>query len=503
MDVPDPVPIPGSDGASLPFFSPDEQWLGFVQGSKLVKVAITGGPVTPICTVPGEVFGATWTASDTVVFGADSGLMDVPASGGSPRVIARPDSAELFRFPEVLPGDRSVVFSVAAGGTLKLAALDRRTGGVKRLSQQGGYPRYVAGGFLVLSDPSGLLSAVPFDAGRLEITGPARPIMDKMVANFDGDINAGVSRSGDLAYQAAETEGNRLMLLDRAGTARNAGADSGWLYAPRVSPDGRRVAILRGTTPTYLNRDVWVYDLAQKTQTRVTFDTTAGWPLWSPDGRRIVYTRFTGGSNDFPGQLYWVPADGSGSPQALVKQAGQWKATAFEPGGRGIVYSGRPSPQAKEEIWRAEVDGAAPVQVLATPFNNGAPSISPNGRWLAYTADESGRDQVYVRSYPEAGGRWQVSLEGGTEPLWSPGGNEILYRSDDAMMAASVRTQPAFEVTGRTRVFTGQYQTGSFRDHNYSVTGDGKTFAMLERVVGTRQAMLVTLNWFDQFRARR
>ncbi|HUF35570.1 MAG TPA: hypothetical protein VMN37_06445, partial [Gemmatimonadales bacterium] len=504
MDVPDPVPIAGSDGASLPFFSPDEQWLGFVQNQKLVKVAIAGGPVTPIATVPGEVFGATWTAGDTIVFGADSGLMDVPASGGSPRMVARPDSGELFRFPEVLPGDRSVVFGVAGGGTLKLAALDRRTGTVKRLNQQGGYPRYVAGGFLVLSDPSGLLSAVPFDARRLEVTGPARPVTDNLSSNFDGDVNVGVSRSGDLAYRPAATEGNRLMLLDRAGIARNAGADSGWLYTPQLSPDGRRVAILRGTTDSYLNRDVWVFDLAQRTETRVTFDTTAAWPIWSPDGRRIVYTRFTEGTGAFPGQLYWVPADGSGSPQPLVTHPGQWKAMAFEPGGRGIVYSGRPSPQAKEEIWRVGVDsGAAPLQVLATPFHNGAPSISPDGRWLAYAADESGRVEVYVRSYPGAGGRWQVSLEGGTEPLWSARGDEILYRGRDAMMAASVRTRPAFEVTGRTRLFTGQYQPGGLRDRNYSLTSDGRTFAMMERVLGTRQALVVTLNWFDHLRTGR
>jgi serine/threonine-protein kinase len=506
MDLPEPVPIPGSEGANLPFFSPDEQWLGFVQNHKLVKVAVAGGPVTPICNVAGEVYGATWTTGDTIVFGADSGLMDVPASGGSPRMVARADSSEAFHFPEILPGDRSVLFGVAArpAGTLKLAVLDRRTGKVKRLAQQGGYPRYVAGGFVVLSDPSGILSAVPFDAKRLEVTGPARPIADKLSVNFDGDFNGGVSRSGDLAFQPNVSEGNKLLLLDRAGGTRSAGADSGYLYTPRFSPDGQRVAILRGTAQTYLNRDIWVFDLTQHTQTRVTFDTSATWPVWSPDGRKIVYSRFTEGTNGFAAQLYSVPADGSGSPQPLVAQAGNWKGAAFEPGGRGIVYSGRPSPQAKEEIWRVGLDsGATPVQILASPFNNGGPSLSPDGRWLAYVADESGRSEVYVRSYPGAGGRWQVSLEGGAEPIWSGRGDEIFYRSGDDMMAATVRTQPAFEVTGRTRLFTGQYQRGGFREPNYSVSADGKTFVMLDRVVSARQAMVVTLNWFDQFRERK
>jgi serine/threonine-protein kinase len=503
MDSPDPVAIPGSEGASLPFFSPDEQGLGFLQGGKLVKVAVAGGPVTAIAPVTGKVYGATWTAGDTIVFATDSGLMDVPAAGGSPRLIARPDSGEDFRFPEILPGDRAVVFGLVGGGGLKLAVLDRRTGKVKRLAQRGGYPRYVTGGLLVLTDPAGLLTAVPFDASRLDVTGPARPIADNVSVDASGDFNAGVSRSGDLVYQPVYSEGFRLMLVDRAGTARNAGADSGFFYTPRISPDGRRVAILRGTSDQFVNRDVWVFDLAQRTQTRVTFDTTAAWPVWSPDARRIVYTRFIEGSNKFAGPLYSVPTDGSGSPQPLVTQAGQWKATAFEPGGRGIVYSGLPTPQGKEEIWRVGVDsGSVPVKVLATPFNNGAPSLSPDGRWLAYTADESGRSEVYVRAYPGAGGRWQVSLEGGAEPLWSARGGEIFYRNGDVMMSASVRAQPGFEVTGRTRLFAGEYQLGNARDQDYSVSGDGKFFTMLERVVGTRQAMVVTLNWFDRFRAR-
>jgi hypothetical protein len=501
MDSPDPVAIAGSEGASLPFFSPDEQGLGFMQGGKLVKVAVAGGPVTSIAAVTGEVYGATWTASDTIVFATDSGLMEVPAAGGIPRLVARPDTGEAFRFPEALPGDRAVVFGLLARGSLRLATLDRRTGTVKRLAQQGGYPRYVTGGLLVLNDPAGLMTAVPFDVDRLEVTGPARPIADNLNIDPTGDFNGGVSRSGDLVYQPAFSEGNRLMLVDRAGNARNAGADSGFFYAPRLSPDGRRVALVRGTSSAFVNFDIWVFDLAQRTQTRVTFDTTAAWPVWSPDGRRIAFTRFLDGTSRFPTALSWVATDGSGSPQPLVTQAGNWKATTFEPGGRGIVFSGYPTPQGKEEIWRVGVDsGSVPVKVLATPFNNSSPSLSPDGRWLAYVADESGRSEVYVRAYPGAGGRWQVSLEGGTEPLWSGRGGEIFYRNGDVMMSASVRTQPAFEVTGRTRLFAGEYQPGGFRDHDYSVSADGKSFVMLQRVVGTRQAMVVTLNWFDRFR---
>ena len=507
MDQPDPVPIPGSEGGSLPFFSPDGQWLGFVQGTKLVKVAVAGGPVTTISSVSGSVNGATWTPGDTVIFGGDSGLMDVPAEGGSPRLIAKPDKGEAFSFPDILPGGQAVLLGVLRHGTLKLAALIRRTGEIKRLPQQGGYPRYVTGGFVVLSDPSGILSAAPFDVDRLETTGPARPLVDKLGSSEDGDFNVGVSRSGDFAYQISTRAGMRLVQVDRSGVARDVGADSAFYYNPRVAPDGRHVAVIRSGVTTFATRDIWVLDLVQHTESRVTFDTTAAWPVWSPDSRRLAYSRFTKASPGSPGldaQLALVPADGSGAPQALMSQPGTWRATSFERGGRGLVYSGAKSSQTKEEIWRVSLDsGAAPQQVLASSFANGSPSLSPDGRWLAYVANESGRAEVYVRPYPGPGGRWQVSLDGGTEPIWSPAGNEIFYRAGDAMIAAAVRVQPGFEITGRTKLFSAEYETANFLDQNYGVAPDGKSFFMLQRVVGTQQALVVTLNWFDQLRAGR
>jgi Tol biopolymer transport system component len=374
---------------------------------------------------------------------------------------------------------------------------------VKRLGQPGGYPRYVTGGFLVLTHPSGILSAVPFDVRRLEVTGPARTIADRLNINPNGDFNIGVSGSGDLAYQPSAGDGHRLVVVDRGGNVRPAGADSGFLYSPRLSSDGRRLAVLRATSAVFGNRDIWVFDLAQRTETRVTFDTSATWPVWSPDGRQIVYTRFVEGTGAFPARLYLVPADGSGSPRPLADKPGQWRATEFEPGGRGIVYSGHASAQGKEEIWRLGLDsGATPVQVLANGFNNGAPSLSPDGRWLAYTSDESGRSEVYVRSYPGQGGRWQVSLDGGTEPIWSPKGSEIFYRKGDDMMAAGVRSGSAIEITGRSRLFTGAYQTAGFFDQDYAVSGDGRQFVLVEPLVGVRQSLVVTLNWFDERRRR-
>jgi len=501
MDRPEPVPVTGTDGASLPFFSPDGTWLGFVQGDKLVKVALAGGPITPIATVPGNVFGASWTAGDTIIFGSDSGLMELTAGGGTPRLIARPDTGEAFHFPEVLPDGRAVLFGVMGHGTLKLAALIRRTGQVKRLSQQGGYPRYVNGGFVVLSDPSGIVTAVPFDPRRLEVTGPAMSLTDRMTSGGDGDVNLGVSRSGDFAFQASTSEGNRLVLVDRSGGTREAGADTGYYLQPRLSPDGQRVAMARAPDFGITSADIWVFDLKQHTRTRVTFDTTDAVPLWTPDGRRLVYSRFPRGLGSATSQLFWVPADGSGAPDSLLTEPGIWLPSSFEPDGRGLVYYGASSPTGKSEIWRLGVSReAAPRQLLANNFGNSQPSLSPDGRWFAYVSNESGRNEVYVRPYPGPGGRWQVSLEGGSQPLWSPTGREIFYRDGDKMMAATVRTQGGFEVGSRQQLFAGGFAQGSGR--NYDVTRDGQTFLMLQPLVGAAQAVVVTLNWFDEARRK-
>jgi Tol biopolymer transport system component len=337
---------------------------------------------------------------------------------------------------------------------------------------------------------------VPFDARRLEVTGAAIPVTDKLGTSTDGDRNLGVSRSGDFALQSSVSSGSRLVLVDRGGAVRDAGSDTGLYNSPRLSPDGKRVAMSRYTDINFTAQDVWVMDLVQRTRTRLTFDTLAASPLWSPDGRRVAYAR---GPN-----IFWVPADGSGTPESLVTAPGQWVPAVFEPGGLGLVYHGGPTQQGKAEIWRVGVAGdRAPRQVLAGAFLNYNPSLAPDGRWMAYVSDESGRSEVYVRPYPGPGGRWQVSLDGGSEPVWSPTGREIFYRSGDRMMAATVRTQAGFEVGTRTELFEGSYDQVPFQLPNYDVTRDGRTFVMLQQVTGSAQSIFVTLNWFDQQRARR
>jgi serine/threonine-protein kinase len=498
LDQLDPVPIPGTEGGILPFFSSDGQWIGFRQGGRLVKVALAGGPVTAVCDVPGTAYGATWTPGDTIIFASDSGLMQVPAAGGKASLLAKPNAGEQFLWPEILPGGRALVFSAYGNGSLRLATLTRGNGAVKRLTTSGGYPRYVKQGFLMVSDPSGVVSAVPFDAGRAEVTGPAVPIADKLSTSLNGDQNVGVSRSGQFAYQASPAAGNRLVMVDRSGGTRETGSDTGYYEGPRLSPDGRRVALSRYTDNSLNTQDIWLLDLAQHTRTRLTFDTTASWPQWSLDGRHIAYGRSV---DDSTNSVYWIPADGSGAPERLLTTPGRWWPFGFEPGGQGLVYHGLPRAGARAEIGVMTLGGDRTFhQLVAGAFNNYDPSLSPDGRWMTYASNESGRLEVYVRPYPGPGGKWQVSLDGGAEPRWSPTGREIFYRSGERMMAAAVRTQPGFEVGGRTELFTGPYVQLSTLLTNYDVTRDGQHFVMLQPVQGTEQSLYVTLNWFDQRR---
>jgi len=427
--------------------------------------------------------------------------MAAPATGGTAHLVARADSGLRYEWPEILPGGRALLLSVVGPSRLDLAALTLATGRVTRFSQRGGYPRYVNAGFVVVSDPSGILSAVPFDPRHLQVTGAAVPIVDKLSSNPDGDVNVGVSRSGGLAYQASVSSGNRLVLVERSGGVQEIGSDTAFYYGPRFSPDGRRVAVARyGDIQNLSNPDVWVLDLEQHTRTRLTFDTTASWPVWTPDGRRVAYRRARAGA----GGVFWIPADGSGAPESLMTSAGNWFPTGFTPDGRGLVYHGVAPQGSMAEIGTSSVTGdRSGHQLLASAFHNYDPSVSPDGRWIAYMSNESGRMEVYVRPFPGPGGRWQVSLDGGAEPVWSPTGREIFYRDGERMMAAAVREQGAFEVLSRTQLFSGPYNVTNNVLTNYDVSRDGQRFLMVLPVEGAEQSVYVTLNWFDQLRRQR
>jgi serine/threonine-protein kinase len=491
----DPVPVPGGRRGVEPFFSADGQWLGFQDGARLLRLPLAGGAPVAICDSCAG-FSYTWGGDDTVrYYGAPRTalntrvLMAVSARGGRPRIFARPDSGsgEMFRSPILLPGRRTVLFALFKGATSRLAALDLRTGAVTRFDQTGISPQWVDPGFVVLGNPDGTLMALPFDADKVRPTGAPVTIVRDVLQPDGITSRAAVSRSGSIVYpQSGVISLRQMTWVSRSGEATPLAAEPRAFANPRFSPDGRRVAV-DITESGGPGRDVWVLDIAQRTWSRLTTNGVSDRPVWTPDGRRLVYS-----SND---DLWWIAADGSGRPDSLLVATGSRFAGTVTPDGRAVVF--QETSGGTDGIRTLAFDSAPAARTLIpAAFTESAPALSPDGHWLAYQSDEAGRMEVYVQPYPALGARVPVSLQGGTEPAWSRDGRELFYRAGDSLMAASVMTSPTFAVTGRRRLFSGAFlRGGTFRE--YDVARDGQHFVMIRG--GPAQSALIALhNVFDR-----
>jgi tRNA A-37 threonylcarbamoyl transferase component Bud32 len=471
------TPVPGAGrSASDPFYSHDGRWIGYHLGVRLVKVPLDGGSPLTICdSCPGYSFD--WGTDDTIryhaqptVSGAIRTLMAIPASGGRPQIIAQPDSAsgEAFRTPIMIPGRRAVLFTLWSGTTGRLASLDldRRT--VTRFDVVGSGPHWVDPGFVVLAGTDGSVTAVPFDARRVRPSGAPTAIA-RDVQSTNGYIpRIGASRSGTVVYvQATSATERRLAFVTRTGIVTDIPTESKSFAAPRLSPDGRRLA----TTIADDNggMDVWVLDLSQRVWSRLTTDRISERPIWTPDGRRIVYSSTA--------DLWWVAANLSERPDSLLISVGARYAASVFPDGKAVLFN---EDGSGHNGIRALVFDSAPAARTLIPmkFGETAPSLSPDGKWIAYQSDETGRTEIYVHPYPGPGARIPVSIQGGTEPLWSRNGRELFYRVDDSLMVATVSTTPSFTVSGRRRLFTAPFLTGRpLRE--YDVSPDGQRFVMV------------------------
>ena len=490
-------PLPGTAGAESPFFSPAGTEVAFYAGGKLMKMGVGGGLSLPVCEVEGVFKGGTWSADGTIVFADDRGLMRVGAAGGTAALVAAPDSGETFRWPESLPEGRTVLFSSYARGADRLAAIALGGGAVRRLEVRAANPHWVQGGFVVASviEPGGGLGtgrivAIPFDPSHLRALGPAIPIADSVLAGLTSrTAKLGISRDGALAYASGLMERGSLVSVSREGSVRPLGLGPRGLSSPQYSPDGRRVALWIYDAFS----DIWLFELATRRLTRLTTDRTAARPLWTPDGKRIVYQRVVGSSYE----LGWVATDGSGAADTLLVGAGDEYGGAFTPDGRRLVYREYDAKTGKRRISYVALDSAhAPHVVVADAFNSSSPALSPDGRWMAYVSDESGRNEVYVRPFPGPGGRWQISSGGGTEPRWSPTGREIFFRSGTAMMAVPVQAGATFVPGDARQLFQGSYAT-DLNYPDYDVSRDGRSFLMVSLDKQTAdQPITVVLNWF-------
>jgi serine/threonine-protein kinase len=493
-------PVKGTEDGELPFFSPDGTWIGFTADDKLKKVRVEGGD--PIVLADASWGAGAWAEDGTIVYSQSykSGLWRVNAGGGSAERLTIPDTTagELAHWwPQFLPDGHHVLFTNFSTPIerARIEVLDLRTGERKVLMRGGVFGRYLRTGQLVYVSGESML-AVPFDLKRLTVTGAAVPVLgDFAVLPSNGMAGFSVSDRGDLAYLPASAlnSDTRPVWVSRDGTARPLLTRAGRYAEPALSPDGRRVALT--ITGTGGKRDVWVYESARDILTRITSgDAAAFGALWTRDGRRLIY------SSERPVfDLYWRAADAGTAEAPLLVGSSDKYAMSSSSDGTLLAFS--LSAPSATETWLLPLDGAGkPRPLLQSRFSIRRPAFSPDGRWLSYESDESGRREVYLQSYPDLTRlRRQVSTTGGFDAHWTRGGRELVYRGGDSVFAVAV--EPATGETGRPQfLFAGSYGE-TFNTRTYDVDPEGRQFLMIEVPPESAPRRVdVVLNWFQELR---
>jgi hypothetical protein len=498
-----------------PFVSPDGQWVGFVDGNTaLTKVAITGGPPVTLARLDALPRGATWAPDDTIIVAtsnAATGLQRVSAAGGTPAILTRPDHARGeadHLWPEILPGGRAVLFTITAqtGGldAAQVAVLDLRTNTPKILVRGGGHAHYVSSGHLVYT-AAGTLRAIPFDLNRLETRGTSAPVVPRLVTTPQGAGDFAVATDGTLVYVDAPTgstgTARTLVWVDRVGHEEPiATPPRAYLY-PRLSPDGTRVAVYCADQ----EQDLWIWDLRRATLTRLTFEPGLDQnPVWTPDGRRIIFASDrAGGARN----LWWQTADGAGAAERLTTSSNLQVPTGIALDGTAVVFH-ESTPTRVRHLMQLALDSSHRVTpLLQTKFDERNGIVSPDGRWLAYESDSSGRLETYVRPFPNAdSGQWPVSTGGGATPVWAPSGKELFYLGPDGVLwRVPVEASGATWNAGMpTKLFEGRrYYTprGADVGRTYDVSPDGQRFLMI-KVPGADPTVappsLIVVQHFDE-----
>jgi len=505
-----------------PFFSPDGAWIGFFSGQELKKVPVSGGPAFTICRVQGAPRGATWTPDGTIVFAtADSAaLMSVPASGGAPQVFLASVNEGVYAFPFALPGGAAVLFTLLGNAiavdNAQIGVLHRPTGR-RTILMRGGSSAQYTDGLLVFAAAGGNLRAVRFDADRLAIIGEPASVATQLMMTNVGAANFSVSRTGMLLYVPAGTSGNTLasrsiVWVDRNGRETPTNLPSRAYGDLRLSPDGTRVAVgIRDQ-----QSDIWVGDLTRQTLTRLTFDPTLDQsPVWTPDGRRIVWSSQRGGGVP---SLFIQSSDGTGNAEPLLATGRPLFPTSVSPDGARVVFWEN-NPATAQDVMFTELQppaggkGRTSHPLVKSPAIELDADVSPDGRWLAFESNESGQQEVYVRPFPDVDrGRWQVSTSGGTRPAWAAAGRELFYIAPNGLLTAVPfrTTDSGFEAGTPSAVWKTAYYpgfTGLGLDlRGYDVSRDGQRFLVLKEAApanpATQATMIVVLNWSDELKSR-
>jgi Tol biopolymer transport system component len=492
----------GTQGAYAPFFSPDGHWVAFFTGTLLKKTSVEGGAVIVLCAAPGGR-GGSWGEDGAIIaaLGLRGGLSRVSAAGGQPTPLTPLQSGErAHHWPQILQGGKAVVFTAAVGAAANIEALSlldhRRT----TLVRGGSFGRYVQSGHLVYMN-QGTLSGVPFDPDLLEVRGMPAPVLDKVGYSFvDGSAQLDLSQTGTFLYRGGGVGAYGLTMawLSGAGKVLPLLTKPGPYGRPKVSPDGSRLALDNAG-------DVWTYDWQRDIMTRLTSDGGTG-ALWSPDNRFVLYSGASG--------IGYMRADGGTAPQTLIASRSVIYPWSFSPDGKRLAYL-EITEMGHFDLYSASVENDAttlragtPEPFLKTPADERYPAFSPDGRWLVYTSNESGISQVYVRAFPDQGGKWQISNDGGTYPNWSSDRRTIFFRTlDNRIMTVDYTSKGDAFTSGKPRLWSNETIAEVGTSRNYDLHPDGKRVVALmpvETVGGQKAQHQVTflLNFFDELRRK-
>ena len=498
IDKEQPRPVPGATNVYQAFWSPDNAFIGYGANRVLTRIPAVGGTATTITKLAGDFRGATWSADgETIVYCDTTGLYTVPAAGGTPTRVVQNTHIEEPSFLYLPDGRRAFLFQVLDRPPKHeiqyqvVGETERHT--IISSDSTNPYPVYSPTGHILYVDGVGqsvAIWALPFSLATLRPAGKAFPVAP--------GSSPKVSQAGTLVYSDVPSDVLQLVWYERTGKV-SATVGPHQLYRdPAISPDGRRIAVLvREGGP-----DVWVYDADLKSLNRLTFDSAAArFFTWSPAGAEITYAAFRESSYD----LYSRPSTGGGEARTLVRTPLAEGAPAWSGDARFLVYESIAADTGRDLLYREKkADGTLGDEkvFLRTRFEEGAPVFSPDSRFLAYVSNESGKNEVYVRGFPDGAGAWQVSTKGGAAARWPRDAGELFYAEGGQLMAVAAATRPTFSSGTPAVLFTSK-NLGNFNPQ-YDVSADGKRILGTERLVDEKPlAIHVVHNWFEEFRDRK
>ncbi len=516
LDQPVAAELTITQGATSLFFSPDGQWIGFSASGKLRKISVEGGTEIVLCDTGSSYTGDDWGEDGNIIASlrVSGGLSQISASGGTPTPVTELRGEEkTHRWPQILPGGKAILFTSQNStvgfddGKIEVMTLaDHRRKTLQRAATFGRYLGVSGGkGYLTYVN-RGTLFAVPFDVEKLETSGSPVPVLQQVsYSPMFGSAKLSFSRNGTFLYRSREIDLSRVSIqwMDADGKTQPLMDKPGLFVSPRLSPDAQRLAVVNNDEMS----GIWIYDIQRDTMTPLTGERNAGHPVWTPDGKYIVYTAATG--------ISWARADGGGKGRSLTESKDFQYPTAFSPDGKRLLFH-QMGPQGFD-IWILPIErdetglkaGTAELFLRTTDGGRDA-HFSPDGRWIAYSSSESGSQQVYVSGFPDAGRRWQVSSNGGLSPIFARNGTNIFYFDvpGNQIMVASYAVTGDSLVVEKPRMWSKQnvaLALSGVVGAQYDVAPDGKRIAVSTYASSTQQGtgrVIFLENFIDELQRK-